>query len=69
MNSKFVQVVFREGDTVHLVSDKYNTRNSIKAGERKRRGNVAYRPEIVVHSANQILPRDMSAFLPNPKII
>ena len=65
--TKFVEVAFRKGDTVHVVSDKYDTRNSIKAGERKCRGNVADSPEIVVHSANQILPRNMMTFIANPK--
>ena len=64
---KFVQVAFREGDRVHVVSDKYDTLNSIKTGEKKRSGNVTDSPEIVVHSANQILPRDMRAFLANPE--
>ena len=30
--TKFVEVAFREGDTVHVVSDKYDTLNFIKAG-------------------------------------
>ena len=62
-------MAFREGDTVHVFSDKYDTLNSIKAGDRKRHGIVTDSPEIVVHSANQILPRDTytRAFLANPK--
>ena len=61
-----VRLAFREGNTVHIlgvnvrcqVSDKYDALNSIKAGERKRRGNIAGSPDVVVHSAKQVLPRN-----------
>ena len=52
---------------MHIVSDKYNSLNSIKAGERKRRGNIAGSPEVVVHSVKQVLPRNIKTFLANPK--
>ena len=60
----FVHLAFKEGNTVHIVSDKYNALNSIKAGERKRRGNIVDSPEGVV---KQVLPRNIKTFLANPK--
>ena len=48
--TNFVSLAFREGNTVHIVSDKYDSLNSIKAGERKRRGNIVGSPKVVVHS-------------------
>ena len=65
--TNFVCLAFREGNTVHIVSDKYNSLNSIKAGECKRRGNIAASPEVVVHSVKQVLPRNIRKFLANPK--
>ena len=65
--TKYVQVAFKESDTVQVVSDKYDTLNSIKAGERKRNEKIADSPEIAVHSTNKIIPRNMRASLANPK--
>ena len=64
--TNFVRQAFREGNTVHIVSDKYDALNSIKAGERKGRGNIAGSPE-VVHSVKQVLPRNIKTFLAYPK--
>ena len=58
---------FSEGDTVHLVSDHCENDISIKAGERKRRGNIVGLPEVVIHSREQILTRNMKAYLSNQK--
>ena len=65
--TNFVQEAFKEGDIVHIVSDKYDAPLSIKSGERIRRGNIAGSPEIVVHSEKQVLPRNMKTYLANPK--
>ena len=64
---QYVMSVFSEGDTVHVVSDHYKNDISIKAGERKRRWNIVGSPEVVIHSREQILPRNMKAYLSNPK--
>ena len=63
--TKFVQVAFREGDTVHVVSDKCDTVNSIRAGDRKRCGNVADSPEIVFSKPDTA--KRYEAFPANPK--
>ena len=65
--TNFVRLAFREGNTVHIVSDKYDALNSIKAGECQRCGNIAGSPEVVVHSVKQVLSRNIKAFLANPK--
>ena len=39
---------------VHVVSDHYENDISIKAGERKRQGNIEVSPEVVIHSREQI---------------
>ena len=49
------------------MSDKYDALNLIKAGERKRRGNIVGSPEVVVHSVKQVLPRNIKTFLADPK--
>ena len=64
---QYVMSAFSEGDTVHIVSDPYENDISIKAGKRKRRGNIVGSPEVVIHSWEQILPRNMKAYLSNPK--
>ena len=58
---------FSEEDTVNVVSDHYENDISIKSGERKRRGNIVESPKVVIHSREQILPRNMKAYLSNPK--
>ena len=58
---------FSEGDTVHVVSDHYENDISVKAGERKCLGNIVGSPEVVIHSREQILPRNMKAYLSNLK--
>ena len=63
----FVHLAFSEGNTVHIVSDKYDALNSIKAGERRSRGNITGSPEVVVHSVKQVLPRNTKTLLANPK--
>ena len=65
--TNFVCLAFRAGNTVHIVSDKYDSLTSIKAGERKRRGNIAGSPEIGVHSVKKVLPINIKTFLANPK--
>ena len=47
------------------MSDNYE--NDTKAGERKCRGNIVGSPEVVIHSREQILPKNMKAYLSNPK--
>lgn len=64
---QYVMSAFSEGDTVHVVSDQYENDISIKVGERKRRGNIVGSPEVVIYSREQILPRNMKAYLSNPK--
>ena len=64
---KYVMSAFSEGDTVHEVSDHYENDISIKAVERKRRGNIVGSSEVVIHSMEQILLRNMKAYLSNPK--
>ena len=54
---------FSEGDTVHVVSNHYENDISIKAGS----GNIVGSPEVVIHSREQILARNMKAYLSNPK--
>ena len=49
------------------MSDKYDALNSIKAGECKQHGNIAGSPEVVVHPVKKVLPRNIKAFLTNPK--
>ena len=64
---KIVENAFRDGDTVHVVSDRYGNELSIKAGERKRRGQTIESPEVKIRSRDQALPRNMKAYLSNPK--
>ena len=54
---QYVMSAFSVGDTVYVVSDHYENGISIKAGERKRQGNIVGSPEVVIHSREQILPR------------
>lgn len=64
---RYIISAFSEGDIVQVISDHYEYDISIKAGERKRRGNISGSPEIKVRSRDQILPRNMKAYLSNPK--
>ncbi len=63
---QFLIRAFDDCNTVHVVSDRYDNGMSIKAGERKRRGFVNA-PEIKVNSRDQVLPRNIKAFLSNPR--
>ena len=49
-----INEAFKDAQTVHIVSDKYDTLYSIKAGERKRHGSFISAPQIHVHSSNQV---------------
>ena len=64
---KFIRLGFLEDNIVQVVSDRYDSTLSIKAGERKRRGHTANSPEVCIYSKDQVLPRDMKAYLANPK--
>lgn len=64
---KFVNTAFTEGNTVHVISDRYDSDQSVKAGERKRRGFKRDSPEVIIHSEQQSLPRNMRNYLSNPK--
>ena len=58
---------FREGSLVGVISDKYGSKLYIKAGERKRRGCLSNFPDVIVHSKDQVLPRNMKVYFANPK--
>ena len=47
---KFIRLGFLEGNIVQVVSDRYDSTLSIKAGERKRRGHTANSPEVCIYS-------------------
>ena len=64
---KFIRLGFLEGNIVQVVSDRYDSTLSIKAGERKRRGHTANSPEVCIYSKDQVLPRNMKAYLASPK--
>ena len=64
---KFIKGGFLEGDCVHVISDRYDHEESIKAGERKRRGANISAPEIKVKARDQVFPSSLRAFLSNPK--
>ena len=53
--SQFVLSAFRKGSPVPLISDRYDSKLSIKAGERKRRGCRSNSPEVIVNSKDQVL--------------
>ena len=63
---QYVMSAFSEEDTAHVVSDQYKNDISIKAGERKRRGNIVGSPEIVIHLWTAF-PKNMKAYLSIPK--
>ena len=63
---KFIRLGFLEGNIVQVVSDRYDSTLSIKAGKRKRRGHTANSPEVCIYSKDQVLPRNMKAYLANP---
>ena len=65
--SQFVFSAFREGSLVAPISDRYDSKFSIKAGERKRRGCLSNFPEVIVNSKDQVLLRNMNAYFANPK--
>ena len=64
---QYVMSAFSEGDTVHVVADHYENYISIKAGERKRRESIVGSLEVVIYSREQILERNLKAYLSNPK--
>ena len=49
-----------------LLSDRYDSKLSIKAGERKRRGCLSNSPKVIVNSKDQVLPRNMKAYFVSP---
>ena len=65
--NQFVFSAFREGSFVAFISDRYDSKLSIKAGERKRRACLSNSPEVIVISKDQVLPRNMKAYFGNPK--
>ena len=66
-NSQFVFSAFHERSLVALISDRYDSKLSIKAGERKRRGCLSNSPEVIVNSKDQVLLRNMKAYFANSK--
>ena len=58
---------FKDAQTVHIVSDKYDTLRSIKAGGKETRGSFISPPQIHVRSSNQVLPKNMKNYLANPQ--
>ena len=64
---QFVFSAFCEGSLVALISDRYDSKLSIKVGERKRRGCLSNSPEVIVNSKDQVLPRNINAYFANPK--
>ena len=52
---------------VALISNRYDSKLSIKAGERKRHGCLSNSPEVIVNSKDQVLLRNMKAYFANPK--
>ena len=63
---QYVMSAFSEGDIVHVVSDQYKNDISIKAGERKRRGNIVGSPEVVIHLWTAF-PKKYESLLVNSK--
>ena len=62
-----INEAFKDAQTVHIVSDKYDTLRSITAGGRKTRGSFISAPQIHVRSLNQVLPKNMKNYLANPQ--
>ena len=62
-----INEALKDAQTEHIVSDKYDTLHSIKAGERKRRGRFISAPQIHVRSSNQVLSKNMKNYLANPQ--
>ena len=65
--SQFVFSSFREGSLVALISDRYDSKLSIKAEEWKRRRCLSNTPEVIMNYKDQVLPRNMKAYFANPK--
>ena len=64
---KYIKRGFLEGNCVHVVSGRYDYKESIKSGERKRCEATSNSPEIKVKARDQVFPRSVKAFLSNPK--
>ena len=56
--SQLVFSAFLEGSLVALISNRYESKLSIKARERKRRGCLSNSPEVIVNSKDQVLSRN-----------
>ena len=65
----FVFSAFREGSLVALISDRYESKLSVKAGEQKRCGCLSDSPQVIINSKDQVLPRNMKAYFANKKKI
>ena len=65
--SQLVFSAFLEGSLAVLISNRYDSKLSIKAKERKQRGCLSNSPEVIVNSKDQVLPRNMKAYFANPK--
>ena len=63
---KAVMGMFKYGDNVDVVCDRYNIKDSIKGSERARRGQVRMQ-EIKILSEHTPLPKQRSKLLSNPK--
>ena len=50
-----------------LLSDRYDSKLSIKAREWKRRGCLSNSPEVIVNSKDQVFLRNMKAYFANQK--
>ena len=61
---QFVFSAFREESLVDLISDRYNAKLSIKAGERKSSGCLSNSPDVIVNFNDQV---HMKAYFANPK--
>ena len=64
---EFVFSAFCERSLVAFISDRYDSKLSINAGERKRRGCLSSSPEVIVNSKDQVLPRNIKAYFANLK--
>ena len=60
--TKFIKRGFLEGNCVQVVSDRYDCDESIKSGERKRRGSTMKSPEIKVKARDQVFPSSLKSF-------
>ena len=57
-----ILAAFSEGDSVHVVADRYDIKESIKSNERLRRHSMKQCPQMKINSREQLLPKTFIIF-------